>query len=68
MYYITVKQPPMYHQMTLEEFLFGSPVVDYVISHNQTNTRTYETEKINSRFKNLFKKKKTKDGKNDTTR
>ena len=55
MYYITVKQPPMYHQMTLEEFLFGSPVVDYVISHNQTNTRTYETEKINSRFKSLFK-------------
>ena len=24
MYYITVKQPPSYHQMTLEEFLFGS--------------------------------------------
>ena len=41
MVYITVKQAPIYHQMTLEEFLFGSstPVRE---SFNNANTRTYE--------------------------
>lgn len=50
MYYITVKQPPMYHQMTLEEFLFGTNVDNQLINKNLTNTKTYEFENISKRF------------------
>lgn len=50
MYYITVKQPPAFHQMTLEEFLFGADAKSYMISDNSTNTKTYEFEKISDRF------------------
>lgn len=50
MYYITVKQPPMYHQMSLEEFLFNVEVKPLVLNPNMTNTRTYETEEISDRF------------------
>ena len=50
MYYITVKQPPSYHQMTLEEFLFGGNAQPELINENLTNTRTYEVENISERF------------------
>lgn len=50
MVYITVKQPPIYHQMTLEEFLFGTEIKSYVINHNTTNTRTYVAENINQKL------------------
>ncbi len=50
MIYITVKQPPQYHQMTLEEFLFGSTVIDQLINSNVTNTRTYEVGYVSERF------------------
>lgn len=50
MFYITVKQPPMYHQMTLEEFLFGTDVSEPMLNSNLSNTRTYEFEKISSHF------------------
>lgn len=50
MYYITVKQPPSYHQMTLEEFLFGGNVQPELINENLTNTRTYEVENVSERF------------------
>lgn len=50
MYYITVKQSPIYHQMTLEEFLFGGDSVPKVINSNTTNTRTYEVNNINSKI------------------
>ena len=50
MYYITVKQSPVYHQMTLEEFLFGSDVGNQVINPNLTNTKTYQFEQISSKF------------------
>lgn len=50
MYYITVKQPPMYHQMTLEEFLFGTDVGNQVINPNLTNTKTYQFERISNKF------------------
>lgn len=50
MYYITVKQPPMYHQMSLEEFLFNVEVKPLVLNPNMTNTRTYEVETISDRF------------------
>ena len=44
--YIVVKQPPIYHQMTLEEFLFKTTTVPGVINENLANTRTYEKEKV----------------------
>lgn len=50
MFYITVKQPPSYHQMTLEEFLFGTDISEQMINPNLTNTKTYEFERISNRF------------------
>ncbi len=51
MFYISVKLPPSYHQMTLEEFLFGSDDVgNCVINENLTNTRTYEVDNVSERF------------------
>ena len=50
MYYITVKQSPMYHQMTLEEFLFETESRPQLINSNTTNTRTYEVENISDKF------------------
>lgn len=50
MVYITVKQSPMYHQMTLEEFLFAAETKPQVINSNITNTRTYEVEKVSEKF------------------
>lgn len=55
MVYITVKLPPMYHQITLEEFLdnYFAPETELehpVINQNQTNTRTYEAERINDKY------------------
>lgn len=51
MVYITVKQPPMYHQMTLEEFLFhGDEIKNDMITPNLTNTRTYEVESVSETF------------------
>ena len=42
MVYITVRQPPMFHQMTLEELLFQDYKGPMVINANESNTRTYE--------------------------
>lgn len=51
MYYVTVKQSPMYHQMSLEEFLFGEkPKVKQTVNLNTANTRTYEVEKLSDTF------------------
>lgn len=51
MYYITVKQSPHFHQMTLEEFLFGTETFSTsMITSNETNTRTYAVERISQRF------------------
>lgn len=55
MVYITVRQPPMYHQMSLEEFLFGTSRVPFVINENMTNTRTYEVQFVSRRFLDRFK-------------
>lgn len=54
MIYITVKQPPMYHQMTLEEFLFQPDTRPAVINENLTNTRTYEVAYVSKRFIEKF--------------
>lgn len=54
MTYITVKQSPMYRQMSLEELLFGVSNKSVVINSNETNTRTYEVERVNHKyFKNI---------------
>lgn len=46
MVYITAKQSPMYHQMTLEEFLFQKELPTSVLNPNMTNTRTYEVPEV----------------------
>lgn len=50
MVYITVRQSPIYHQMTLEEFLFQDYCQNTIINDNTTNTRTYAVEKASDRF------------------
>lgn len=50
MLYITVRQPPSYHQMTLEEFLFSTESCSTLISNNISNTRTYEVEELSYHF------------------
>lgn len=55
MIYITVKQPPMYHQMTLEEFLFQTEAVPAILNENTTNTRTYAVDRVSDRFLDRFK-------------
>lgn len=50
MIYITVKQSPSFHQMTLEEFLFNVDVQPQIINPNMTNTRTYEVERVSDVF------------------
>lgn len=55
MVYITVKQSPMYHQMSLEDFLFGAPEVRASsMNPNLTNTRTYELQCVSWRFIQRF--------------
>ena len=53
MFYVTVPQSPAYHQMTLEEFLFGNDSRVPLYVSNETNTRTYETEYIGEKFQSL---------------
>lgn len=50
MVYITVRQSPIYHQMTLEEFLFQNFQVPAVVNANMANTRTYEYERASEHF------------------
>lgn len=46
MIYLTVKQSPMYHQMSLEEFLFQKDAPVAALNPNLTNTRTYEMDEV----------------------
>lgn len=50
MIYITVRQSPIYHQMTLEEFLFETETQPSLMNDNTTNTRTYEVESLSRHF------------------
>lgn len=50
MVYITVRQEPVYHQMTIEEFLFDSYTGPKVINYNTTNTKTYELANVSEHF------------------
>lgn len=53
MYYLTVKQPPTYRQMTLEDLL--NPNIDsFLINANTTNTRTFEFHYITERIKKRY--------------
>lgn len=52
MFYVTVKQSPVYHQMTLEELWFGNDDdLGRKYRSNATNTKTYEVQYISERFK-----------------
>ena len=50
MFYITLKQSPIYHQMTLEEYLFPQNRRSPVVNANTTNTRTYAVEEIGEKY------------------
>lgn len=55
MYYITVRQSPMYRQMTLEELIFGIESGNRtLLNPNTSNTRTYEVSSINHKFLQMF--------------
>lgn len=54
MTYITVRQSPKYKQMTLEEYLFGYENKSALITHNTTNTKTYEVESVSAKFSDEF--------------
>lgn len=50
MVYITVMQSPIYHQMTLEEFLFQNFQAQTILNTNVSNTRTYAYETASEHF------------------
>lgn len=50
MVYITVMQSPIYHQMTLEEFLFQNFQAQTMLNTNVSNTRTYAYETVSEHF------------------
>lgn len=50
MVYITVMQSPIYHQMTLEEFLFQNFQAQTILNTNVSNTRTYAYETVSEYF------------------
>lgn len=52
MVYITVMQSPMLHQMSIEEYLFGSYDGSLALNSNISNTRTYEFGQTSWRFRN----------------
>ena len=54
MFYITVKQSPMYSQMSLEAFLFQPDAKNRLINSNTANTRTYVRDSLSERFASLF--------------
>ena len=54
MNYFVFKQSPYYHQMTLEELLFGKDGQCYVVNYNETNTRTYARESVTFPMSNKY--------------
>ncbi len=50
MYYITVRQSPIYYQMTLEDLFFGEDKSS-LLNHNTSNTKTYEVQRISKKFR-----------------
>ena len=58
MVYVTVKQSPMYKQMTLEDFLFNSVSGNSLINNNVGNTRTYCFEELPLRLSTAVRKQR----------
>lgn len=56
MVYVTVKQSPMYKQMTLEDFLFNSVSSNSLVNNNIGNTRTYCFEELPFRLSAAVRK------------
>ena len=54
MIFISTRLSPYYHQMTLEELLFGDDTSKYVVNYNDTNTRTYAREHLTYEFRNKY--------------
>lgn len=54
MYYITVRQSPMYKNISLEEFLTGTSNESALINTNVTNTKTCEVKMIPRRFRDTL--------------
>lgn len=50
MVYITIRQSPAYHQMSLEEYLFRAYSEPVFVRSNAANTRTYESSYVSDRF------------------
>lgn len=48
--YITIKQPPVYHQITFEEIMAGIEDLSKYVQPNITNTRTHWVERPNQRL------------------
>ena len=48
--YITVKQPPVYYQMSFEEIMAGIDDLSKYVNPNITNTRTYWVDRPNQRL------------------
>lgn len=53
MVYITVKQPVLYRQMTIEELLFSDIGKSVIINSNESNTRTSRYNVLPERFQRL---------------
>ena len=56
MYYITVRMPPYYRQMTLEELFLDKDFLPVTVNRNETCTRTYEREEVPVKFKKMVDK------------
>ena len=52
--YITLKQSPIYHQITLDEIMSGEVNIKNYITPNYTNTRTVFVERVNEKFLEKF--------------
>jgi Tfp pilus assembly protein PilP len=52
--YITIKQLPVYHQISLDDILGGEVDVKKYIIQNTTSTRTYFVKEINKKFLEHF--------------
>lgn len=50
MVYITLKQSPMYRQMSLEEFLMNDEPADTLITKNISNTRTFCLKEVPQKY------------------
>jgi hypothetical protein len=48
--YITIKQPPVYYQMTFEDMMAGIDDLSKYVNPNVTNTRTYRVDYPNKRL------------------